>query len=614
MTTAPLDNVYQKHPLREAVGALGRLTPGEQKTVISAAQRAFLGEMAMRASSLDVADPLGDAPRLAEPRYEVTLSGADGAMGDVDEAATTPTPTRPGIATLTEVLAVLRSTATVDSLNRLELNARVWNELSAAIKNTLEQLSLEATTANNAADEATQAASRAADNVAQAVQAEKRADKALDDAKRALADAQRRGASAADIQTCKRAVDDAQTAANAAKLHAATERAAAASAAADAATKARQAVDAEAKANSAVQSAMLQLGPGSPVARQVDRERLSGEARLTKILGELSALMSKGSVQELETQQKLFNEMQARRQEAMRRKSDEYQEQVRKAEEMQRTMGCIGKILGWVITAVGVAAAAFTGGASLALAAVGLALVVGDQVIKAATGFSFMDKLLQPVMDILKPLMNRVSDAIASVLEACGVNSETAQLVGSILGAVVTGVALVAAAVLGVTLVRAVAQRVADAIASQLTRSLDSTIVRTLMEAIEKSGLKSLATRTEAAMGRLGKAVGIKTEEDALLVANRVEFASVALGMGNQVSQAVSDVVVGVAEKRAMHLMAEIKRVISDSRLISDLLKKAVETFATQNQVLAQIMQQMSNSMATQVSAAEQVLRNVRAV
>ncbi|VVE36802.1 Cell invasion protein SipB [Pandoraea horticolens] len=611
MTTAPLDNVYQRHPLREAVGVLGKLSPSEQEAVLSAAQRAFLREMSKRASSPDAAERLGGAPRLVEPRYEVALSGAEGGMGGAKEAAT---PGRSGVATLTEVLAVLESTATSDSVNQLKLNARMWNELSAAIKNTLEQLSLEAAAANNVAHEATQAASQAAGNVAQAVQAEKMADKALDEARRALADAQRRGASAADIQKCRSAVDDAQAVANAAKFHTMTERAAAAAAADDAATKAHRAVEAESKANSAVQDAMRQLGPGSPVVRQAERERFGGEAELTRILGELSALMSKGSVLELETQQKLFTEMQARRQEAMRKKSDEYQAQVRKAEEMQKTMGCIGKTLGWVITAMGVAAAVFTGGASLALVAVGLALVIGDQVVKAATGFSIIDKLMQPVMAILKPLMSLVSDAIASVLEAFGVNSDTAQFVGSIIGAVITGVALVAAAVLGVTLVRAVAQRVADVMASHLTRTLDSTMVKTLMEAIENSGLKSLAARAEVLMGRLGKAVGIETEAGTLLVANRIERASIALNMGNQVSQAVGDVVIGMEEKRAMNLMAEIKRALCDSRLIGDLLRQAVETFAAQNQVLTQLMQEMSNSMAAQVSAGEQVLRNARAV
>ncbi|WP_175648885.1 type III secretion system translocon subunit SctE, partial [Burkholderia pseudomallei] len=64
-------------------------------------------------------------------------------------------------------------------------------------------------------------------------------------------------------------------------------------------------------------------------------------------------------------------------------RSDEYQAQAKKAEEMQKTMGCIGKIVGWVITAVSFAAAAFTGGASLALAAVGLALAVGDEISRA---------------------------------------------------------------------------------------------------------------------------------------------------------------------------------------------------------------------------------------
>ncbi|SUG71798.1 pathogenicity island 1 effector protein [Salmonella enterica subsp. enterica] len=56
----------------------------------------------------------------------------------------------------------------------------------------------------------------------------------------------------------------------------------------------------------------------------------------------------------------------------MEKKSAEFQEETRKAEETNRIMGCIGKVLGALLTIVSVVAAVFTGGASLALAAVGL--------------------------------------------------------------------------------------------------------------------------------------------------------------------------------------------------------------------------------------------------
>ncbi len=40
----------------------------------------------------------------------------------------------------------------------------------------------------------------------------------------------------------------------------------------------------------------------------------------------------------------------------------------------------------------------FTGGASLALAAVGLAVMVADEIVKAATGVSFIQQALNPIM------------------------------------------------------------------------------------------------------------------------------------------------------------------------------------------------------------------------
>lgn len=94
---------------------------------------------------------------------------------------------------------------------------------------------------------------------------------------------------------------------------------------------------------------------------------------------------------------------------------------MRKAEELNRTMGCIGKILGAVLTVISVVAAAFTGGASLALAAIGVALMVADEVVKATTGVSFMEEALKPLMDkVLKPLMDLLGKAITKALESMG--------------------------------------------------------------------------------------------------------------------------------------------------------------------------------------------------
>lgn len=84
-------------------------------------------------------------------------------------------------------------------------------------------------------------------------------------------------------------------------------------------------------------------------------------------------------------------------------------------------MGCVGKIVGALLTIASVIGAVFSGGASLALAAVGLALMVADEIVKAATGTSFIQQALNPIMEaVLKPLMEAIGKAISKALEALG--------------------------------------------------------------------------------------------------------------------------------------------------------------------------------------------------
>jgi len=116
------------------------------------------------------------------------------------------------------------------------------------------------------------------------------------------------------------------------------------------------------------------------------KKQLNAAATMVLLMTRFAELMGESAENKIETEQELFRSMQAARQAFMEKKSEEYLEQVRKAEAASKTMGCIGKILGAVLTVVSVVGAAFTGGASLALAAVGVALMGADMLVKQLTG------------------------------------------------------------------------------------------------------------------------------------------------------------------------------------------------------------------------------------
>ncbi len=113
---------------------------------------------------------------------------------------------------------------------------------------------------------------------------------------------------------------------------------------------------------------------------QGEQDNLSNVARLTMLMAMFIEIVGKNTEESLQNDLALFNALQEGRQAEMEKKSAEFQEETRKAEETNRIMGCIGKVLGALLTIVSVVAAVFTGGASLALAAVGLAVMVADEI------------------------------------------------------------------------------------------------------------------------------------------------------------------------------------------------------------------------------------------
>jgi len=611
-------NAFQAHPLRDAAGSLGAMSPQAYMRVVAAAQQQFLEGMSQvaaqqcGASSRAVyAAGLTDMPCLKSPSQNRAEAAAN---IDLDMA---PPDGRmvAGAAGLTELLGKLRDIIGGNRIEQLKQRADIWNRLSKAMQAELNALSSELDRATAEAAARMQAATNAQQNAADAASVEKTTGQDLVSAQSALDDASGRNpVDREKIESLQRdlgikaeAALNARTKAWSSKVKAATEMERAIEAAA-------RAWSVEQQANAAQVRAIQQFGQNSPM-RPVPTARLTGSAELTAVLGKLQMLISSCNVDELESKQKLFDEMQKSREADLRRKSEEYQQEVRKAEELQKTMGCIGKIVGWIVTVTSFAAAAVTGGASLALAAVGLALAVGDQICQAATGVSFMDKIMQPVMDhVLKPLMNFISSLITKALIECGVERQAAELAGAILGAVLSGVALVVAAFVGASILRRVAVRVLQSLVKPLGGLMEKSIGRILAQLAEKSGLTGLSARTASAMGRLRKAMGMEATEDALLRLNQAEKVGAGLNVANHVMLATGDIVAGGKRCQAMNLLADVKVAMYDAQVIGDLLRQAVDTFAEHNKVLAKLMKNMSDAGEVETSTGKFVLRNIRAI
>ncbi|QIU92572.1 type III secretion system translocon subunit SctE [Yokenella regensburgei] len=222
----------------------------------------------------------------------------------------------------------------------------------------------------------------------------------------------------------------------------------------------------------------IQIGGGDfETIRQGEVANLSGIARMVELMGVLSQLVSKNNNMKIGNDMKIFSALQKARQEELERKSTEYLKSVEEAKKISKIFGIVGKIVGAILTVVSVVAAVFTGGASLVLAAIGVGLMVSDAIYEAATGESFIQKALQPVMDkTLMPLVETFSEFITSVLEDFGVDKNTAAMAGVISGAILAVVVVVAVVAVVAVVGKSIASKLGDILGNFLSKFMEKII------------------------------------------------------------------------------------------------------------------------------------------
>ncbi|WP_193727243.1 type III secretion system translocon subunit SctE [Burkholderia sp. BE17] len=594
-TVSARTNVYRTHPLRDALGALGTLSPASLKAV-EAASQAFLQRAAQLVAGVDAMPSTADPGRIDGRPGLRAPHGGGGAR-------------QSGAACLSELVGKLMCVLGEGSVQQLRQNAAVWNSLSEAERKSLDALSDQykhaiddAGAAADAAEQA-QAAARAAGERAEV------AEQAADAAQRAYERAVIEGWPREQVDALRKVAEQARQKA-ADQHHDATGQQEVA------ARKTLAAIDMAGIANrieKQLDSAAHAVAVRSHVHAGQSRAD-NGAAELTIILARLQQLIETSSLAELDARQGTLNEIQEKREADLTKKSEEYQKQVQRAEDLSKTMGCVGKIVGWTVTAVSFAAAAFTGGATLALAAVGLALTAADQICESATGVSFMQSALEAIM---KPMMNGVAWIATQLLAAAGVDPQQAELISAIVAAVVTGVLFIVGAFAAMSLAKSVASKVTDVVAKQVPKLVESAIGKVTISIAEsvaqRTGLQSLGEQTSVVMARLRRALGVELESIQGTM-NQIAKFGLVTNTTNQLVQAGGGIAVGVRNRDAMLILAETKEARYDVDQVGVLLKQSVETFSEQTKALTGMMRDMSDGAATEMATGQFVLRQLRTI
>lgn len=329
------------------------------------------------------------------------------------------------------------------------------------------------------------------------------------------------------------------------------------------------------------------LGVKNEMVQKGEQENLSGIAKLTLLMAMFVELIGKNGEKSLEKDLALFRALQDGRQKELDKKASEYQEEVRKSETLNYHMKWVGKLLGVLLAIGGVVAAAFTGGASLAFAVVGVALMVADEICQAASGVSFIQEALKPLMEkVLKPLMEVIGKAISKALEACGVGKKTADMVGAIAGAILAAVAMVVLIVLVAIVGKGAAAKLGSAL-SKLMGDAIRKIVPNVLKGLAKSKGTKLASRLNTVV-RLGTVAHVST-------------------------QAAGNVSHGVFMKKASDAMADFSLAHAAMEQIQKCLTQMVEHFAESQKSIVELNKSLSVALQQHAEAGRFVLRQNRA-
>lgn len=369
--------------------------------------------------------------------------------------------------------------------------------------------------------------------------------------------------------------------------------------------KAQDAATAALKKSDALLSDVMSAPDAKPGAE--GEEHLEQIKSLIAMMAMYAKLLGDSAQTAIEEDMKFFETVRDARENDLQKRNEEYREQVRKAESLNKAMGWLGKILGAIITVVGIVGAAFTGGLSTPMVALGGAMLA-DTTVGAATGFSLLGEALKPLMtSVIQPMATAIGGAIGGFLEKMGVPKATAEIVGGVVGAVVAAVVVIA--VLAVTLVAgsAVASKLGGTIGNLVSETVKKIVPDLIRESL-KSGTKMLSQSMSSLAARLGINDGTGQ------VVGKVLTKTAALGeVGLVGTQSGGQVAAGVFEKNAADISAEM--IVSREVLakISEWVKQAAQSFTSSDNTITSLLSSMSDAAKNQNEAGRFILNNVRA-
>lgn len=390
----------------------------------------------------------------------------------------------------------------------------------------------------------------------------------------------------------------------------------------------------------------------------VQSERaLSKTAVMIMLITEFIMQMEEASAEKLKNDLELNRIQTKARQAEMQRKSDEYEEQVRKAEEAQKMASCIGKILGGLAIALGAITTVF-GGGGVALMAVGIGLMVADPIVAAITGKSLTEMVMNPLMEhVFMPLMNILGDIITQIFDktplglllnvidkATGANMM--DTIHMVVTAAVTIAAIVAISLVAKTAAKFMIEKMSQAMTSAIMQSIKQAItqvINKIMPQLVNNSVRQGSAALSRSMQTVTKQVGKITKEinkkldmvsdkvnanvmkvlklsdpqDAKRLGNialkRVEMLKNGVNTAMPVVQSGMSINIANIRLQATKAIADFNLAAMDVSILRDLISKILANHEEDSKVSQSVNMTLSDMLSSKANTGKSVVRNIRA-
>lgn len=384
---------------------------------------------------------------------------------------------------------------------------------------------------------------------------------------------------------------------------------------------------------------------------------LTKTAVMIMMITEFIMQMEEASTEKLKNDLELNRIQTKARQAEMQRKSDEYEEQVRKAEEAQKMASCIGKVLGGLAIALGAITTIF-GGGGVALMAVGIGLMVADPIVAAITGKSLTEMVMNPLMEhVFMPLMNILGDIITEIFDktplglllnaidkATGANMM--DTIHMVVTAAVTIAAIVAISLVAKTAAKFMIEKMSQAMTSAIMQSIKQAITQVINKIIPqvvnnsmRQGSAALSRSMQSVTKQVGKitreinkklddlsdkvntnvmkVLKVSDPDDAKRLGNialhRLEMLKNGVHTSMPIVQSGMSINISNIRLQAAKAISEFNLAAMDVSILRDLLSRILANHEDDFKASQSINMTLSDLLSNKANTGKSVVRNIRA-